>query len=101
MGCTGYVGREVMFCFAMWLCDVVNWRMIVKYIVPMSQYYDSILQSTTLYCKVLPSAATSIIGTTAYYKLQGTKKFYSVLQRITPYHSYHKVPIRVTNSILC
>jgi len=88
-------------------CDVVVRRgeleddCEVHTVVPMSQYYDSILQSTTLYCKVLPSAATSIIGTTAYYKLQGTIKFYSVLQRITPYHSYHKVPIRVTNSILC
>ena len=64
------VGCEVMLCGAKWSCAVVNWKMMcsaVNYGTPMSQYYNSVLQSTkkvlyTRYYKVLQS--TTVLLTT-------------------------------------
>ena len=67
--CNGMIGCEVTLCGSKWICD------------------DVVIQSTTLYLKVLEC-------TSMYYEvLLRTTKYYSVLQSTTP---YYKVPLRTT-----
>ena len=115
MSC-GIMQCHVMWCHLMWSdamqCDgmlcardavwlvVRSWYVIrngcviwwigrwcaVNYGEPMSQYYDSVLQSTTPHYKVLQNTTRYykvLLRTTKYYKVLLRTKYYSVLQSTT------------------
>ena len=114
------VGCEVLQCDAMWLCYVIHWEMMccdlpraydiktleaLRHLFhwrntgPMSQHFDSVLQSTTLCYKVLQRTkhystnySSVLQSTSMYYKVRPcTARLSSVLQSTTTYYTRSSV----------